>query len=85
LAISDRDLADLAYAGLLTHLKEKLEGQDFLDVSQVLQKALAQESQAKEFKNFQRTEKTNRNDHSGVNIVGYDSQSSEDESTDICV
>jgi hypothetical protein len=44
LAISDRDLADLAYAGLLTHLKEKLEGQDFLDFSQVLQKALAQEN-----------------------------------------
>jgi hypothetical protein len=35
LAISDRDLADLAYTGLLDIHKAKLEGQEFLDVSQV--------------------------------------------------
>ena len=35
-----RDLADLAFAGLLDFHKEKLDGQEFLDVSQVLQKAL---------------------------------------------
>ena len=34
LIISDKDLADLAYSGLLSHLKEKLESHDFLDVSQ---------------------------------------------------
>ena len=51
LAISDRDLADLAYASLLDLHKEKLEGHEFLDVSQVLQKALANESQVKESKN----------------------------------
>ena len=36
LTISDRDLADLAFAGLLDFHKEKLDGQKFLDVSQVL-------------------------------------------------
>jgi hypothetical protein len=35
LTISDRDLADLAYTGLLDIHKAKLEGQEFLDVSQV--------------------------------------------------
>jgi hypothetical protein len=35
LTIFDRDLADLAYAGLLDIHKAKLEGQEFLDVSQV--------------------------------------------------
>ena len=44
LTISDRDLADLVFAGLLNFHKEKLDGQKFLDVSQVLQKALANES-----------------------------------------
>jgi hypothetical protein len=45
LGISDRYLIDLAYASLLDlHKDNKLEGQEFLDVSQVLQKALANEN-----------------------------------------
>ena len=40
LTISDRDLVDLAFADLLDFHKEKLDGQEFLDVSQVLQKTL---------------------------------------------
>ena len=50
-AISDGDLADLAYACLLDLHTEKLEGHEFLDISQVLQKALANESRVKESKN----------------------------------
>ena len=42
------DLADLAFFGLLDVHKEKLEGHDFFDVSQVLQKALANEDRVKE-------------------------------------
>jgi hypothetical protein len=53
LTISDRDLADLAYAGLLHIHKAKLEGQEFLNVSQVLQKALANEGRVKESGNLQ--------------------------------
>jgi hypothetical protein len=37
LNISNKDLADLAYSGLTSHLKEKLESHVFSDVSQVLQ------------------------------------------------
>jgi hypothetical protein len=37
LNISDKDLPDLAYSGLTSHLKEKLESHVFFDVSQVLQ------------------------------------------------
>jgi hypothetical protein len=44
LNIFDKDLADLAYSGLLPHLKEKLESHVFCDVSQVLQRALDYES-----------------------------------------
>jgi hypothetical protein len=51
LTISDRDLADLAFASLLDFHKEKLDGQEFLNVSQVLQKVLANESRAKEARN----------------------------------
>jgi hypothetical protein len=42
--ISDKDLVDLAYAGLSPYLKEKLESHVFSDVSQVLQRALDSES-----------------------------------------
>jgi hypothetical protein len=47
LNITDKDLANLAYSGLLSHLREKLEDRVFSDVSQVLQRALDSESRAK--------------------------------------
>jgi hypothetical protein len=53
LTISDRDLADVAYAGLLDIHKGKLEGHEFLSVSQVFHKALANESRVKESGNWQ--------------------------------
>ena len=51
LTISDRDLTYLVFAGLLDFHKEKLARKEFLDVIQVLQKALANESRAKETRN----------------------------------
>jgi hypothetical protein len=40
LNISDKDLADLAYSGLTSHLKDKLKSHVFSNVNQVLQRAL---------------------------------------------
>jgi hypothetical protein len=54
LTISDRDLADLAFSGLLDFHKEKLDVQEFVDVSQVLQKPMVNESRAKEARNSQK-------------------------------
>ena len=50
LVISEKDLAELALNGLRSHIKEKIEGYEFLTVNQVLQRALAQESRSKESK-----------------------------------
>ena len=50
MVISEKDLAELALNGLRYHIKEKLEGNEFLTVNQVLQRALAQESRSKESK-----------------------------------
>ena len=50
MVISKKDLAELALNGLRSHIKEKLEGYEFLTVNQVLQRALAQESRSKESK-----------------------------------
>jgi hypothetical protein len=48
LTIGEKDLADLAFAGLSSYLKEKLEGQDFLDVNQVLQRAMVYKNHARD-------------------------------------
>ena len=42
--IAEKDLADLAFNGLHSHIKEKLEGYDSFSVTQVHQRALAIES-----------------------------------------
>ena len=57
LTISDRDLADLAFAGLLNFYKAKLDAQEFLDFSQILHKPLANESWAKEARDSQKYNK----------------------------
>ena len=80
LTISDRYLADLVFASLLNFHKEKLDGQKFVDVSQVLQKALTNESRAKEVRNLQ---KSNEKPNCPVYVLGCDSNYSDDEGKDV--
>jgi hypothetical protein len=42
--ISERDLTDLCFAGLRPSIKEKLEHYEFVNVNQLLQKAVSVES-----------------------------------------
>jgi hypothetical protein len=84
LNIFDKDLADLAYSGLTSHLREKPESHAFSDVSQVLQRALICESRAKESRSFTRSGDKPRID-CPVNIVKSSSESSDDEEADMCV
>jgi hypothetical protein len=48
LVISERDHAELAFNGLQSHIREKLEGHEFIDVAQVLVTTLAHESRSKD-------------------------------------
>jgi hypothetical protein len=84
LNISDKDLADLAYSGLTSHLRDKLESHVFSDVSQVLQWTLEIESQAKESRCFPRASDEPRNERH-VNTVEYSSESSDNEEADMFV
>jgi hypothetical protein len=87
LTIAEKDLADLAFSGLLTHIKDKLEGQEFLDVNQVLQKSLAQQNRVRDVKQATRF-RDNRGKEKvtpTVNIVEYDSDSASDDDMEICV
>jgi hypothetical protein len=48
LTVWEKDLSDLAVVGLLTYLREKLEGMEFSDINQVLQLALVHENRARD-------------------------------------
>jgi hypothetical protein len=85
LNISNKDLAGLAYVELSPHLKEKLKRHDFFEVSQVLQRALDCKNRAKESRGFTRSGNKPRSDRDNVNMLGYDTESSDDEDTDVCV
>jgi hypothetical protein len=47
LTIAEKDLADLAFVALTPYLKDKLDGQEFSDTNQLLQRALPYENHAK--------------------------------------
>jgi hypothetical protein len=47
LTIAEKDLTDLAFAGLIPYLRDKLDRQDFSDTNQLLQCALPYENRAK--------------------------------------
>jgi hypothetical protein len=50
LTIRERDLIDLAFAGLALYLREKMEGQgqELLDVNQLMKKVMVYENQARD-------------------------------------
>jgi hypothetical protein len=73
LVISERDLAELAFNGLRSHIKEKLEGHEFIDVAQVLVRALAHESRSK----YTRL----KSDRPNMHMLDY--ESSDDESKEV--
>jgi len=75
--LAKKDLADLAFNGLRSHIKAKLEGNDFFAVNQVHQRALAAESRSKEL------QKSHRHHHPNIHALEYHSDSSDDESKDV--
>jgi hypothetical protein len=48
LTIGEKDLANLSFAGLSSHFREKVDGQEFLDINQVLQWVVLHENHAKD-------------------------------------
>ena len=75
--LAEKNLADLGFNGLRSHIKEKLEGNDFFAVNQVHQKALAAESRSKEL------QESHRHHHPNTRALEYHSDSSDDGSKKI--
>ena len=73
MAVSEKDLADLAYNGLCSYLKEKLEGFDFVIVNHLQIGAMGLEFM---YKNAKDSFKPHR---SNTHVVHNDSDCSDDE------
>jgi hypothetical protein len=69
-------LADLAFNGLLSYVKEKLEGHLFTSINQVLDRALAQETRSKELAK-------SKSDCSNMHFLSNNVDTSDDERGDI--
>jgi hypothetical protein len=81
LTIAEKDLADLASAGLTPYLRDKLDGQEFSDTNQLMQRALPYENRAKASRFRDNANKDKEKHH--VNFV--DEEVDKDEGNEICV
>jgi hypothetical protein len=81
LTIAEKDLADLAFAGLTPYLGDKLDGQEFFDTNQLLQHALSYENHAKSSRFRDSANKDKEKLH--VNLM--DEEADDEESNEICV
>jgi hypothetical protein len=87
LNIAEKELVDLVFLGLLPHIKDELEGQEFVDVNHVLQKALTCENRDKYVKQYSRFEDNiiREKEDQIVNTLDYKGVSASDDNTDICI
>jgi hypothetical protein len=83
LTVRGKDLADLVVVGMPSYLREKLERQEFMDVNQVLQCAVAHKNCARDGRSQgQFRETTKEIERNNVNMVDDDISSEEEE---VCV
>jgi hypothetical protein len=85
LTIVERDLVDLAFAGLASYLKEKMEGQEFLDMNQVMQKAMAHENWARDHRSYSRFRENGAKEKEKHDINCVDGDSASGDEDKICV
>jgi hypothetical protein len=83
LTIGEKDLTELAFVELSTALKDMMDGQDFTNVNQVLQRVVGYESHAREPKSYVWIRENPSKDKPGVNVMEEDSASEDD--TEVCM
>jgi hypothetical protein len=81
LTIAEKDLADPAFVGLTLYLRDKLDGQEFSNTNQLLQRALSYENHAKSSRFRDNANKDKEKHH--VNFV--DDEADDEEGSEICV
>jgi hypothetical protein len=63
--VREKDLIDVAFVGLSSYLRENLEGQEFSDVSQVLQRAVMHENWTRDSRMHSRFRNGNKDREKG--------------------
>jgi hypothetical protein len=81
LTIAEKDLADLAFAGMTPYLRDKLDEQEFSNTNQLLQRVLPYENHAKSSRFRDNTNKDKEKHH--INFV--DEEADDEEGNEICV
>jgi hypothetical protein len=81
LTTAEKDLADLAFAGLTMYLRDKLDGQEFSDTNQLLQCALPYENRAKSSRFKDNANKDKEKHH----VSFMDEEADDEEGNEICV
>jgi hypothetical protein len=83
--VSEKDLANLAFAGLSSYLKDRMEGHDFTDVNQVLRRALVQENHAKDTRSYSRFKDGSGREKEKHRVNYVEDELTSDEDAEICV
>jgi hypothetical protein len=81
LTIAENDLVDLAFAGLTPYLKDKMDGQEFSDTNQLLQRALPYENRAKSSRFRDNTNK----DKEKHQVHFLEEEANDEEGNEICL
>ena len=77
MSLSEKDLVDLALAGLRSSYREKHDSSSFHSINQLQVRALGQEAK------FKKEKDTYKSHRSNTHIVEYDSDSSDDEDKEV--
>jgi hypothetical protein len=81
LTIVENDLVDLAFAGLMPYLKDKLDGQEFSDTNLLLRRALPYENRAKSSRFWDNANK----DKEKHQVHFLEEEADDEEGNEICV
>jgi hypothetical protein len=84
LTIGEKYLAELAFVWLTVAMRDKMHGQHFADINQLLQRAVMHENQAKEGKHHGRFRETASKEKPSMNYVEEDS-TSDDVDSGVCM
>jgi hypothetical protein len=85
LTIGEKDLADLAFLGFSSYLRQQLEGHEFFDVNQVLQRTMVYKNRAKDQKAYSRFRDNGHKDREKGGVNYLEDNPASDEEGEVCV
>jgi hypothetical protein len=85
LTINEKDLADLALVGLASYLKDKLDGHEFMEVNQVLQRVVVYKNRVKDSRAYDRFKDGGSREKDKYTVNYVDDESTSDGDTEVCI